>query len=128
MKQLREGVLYIVFGVLTTIVNYIVYFYCRSWDLHYIASNVISFLVAVLFAFITNKYLVFGQHEKHHLLSEFLSFLTLRLVSMAIETALLFVGVEWLLVPDGIMKLACSVLTVILNYGFSKWITFARKE
>ncbi len=133
MKQLwqssKEYILYLFFGVLTTIVNYIVYFYCRSvWELHYAISNVISFLVAVLFAFFTNKYMVFGKNETNRLFYEFFSFLSLRLVSMGVETGFLFLGVEALHIDDGIMKILVSIITVLLNYGFSKWITFAGKE
>lgn len=132
MKQKRhetlEYVLYIIFGGLTTLVNYIVYFGLKDglhW--HYTISNTLAFVVAVLFAFLTNKAYVF-QSKSTHYGKEFLSFVSLRIVSMLIETALLVIGVEWLAIDEGWMKIVVSVLTVILNYFFGKYITFARKE
>ena len=125
----QEYIVYLIFGVLTTLVNYAIYFICRDYfAIHYSVSNVIAFAIAVIFAFITNKLFVFHSSniKLNYVYKEFISFVSLRIVSMLVETLLLVVFVELLKVDDGLMKIIVSIGTIVLNYVFSKWITFRK--
>lgn len=121
---------YLFFGVLTTLVNYVVYIPCYHW-LHLSASvsNVIAWVVAVVFAYVTNKPFVFKSHDWSWKVvgPELAKFVGCRIGSGAVETAFLFVTVD-LLAWNGIyMKIITSILVVILNYVASKLLVFRRK-
>ena len=121
---------YLFFGVLTTVVNYLVYLPCYNL-LHISASisNVIAWVAAVAFAFVTNKPFVFQSHDwsASVVLPELTKFVGCRVSSGVLETAILFVTVDCLQWNGNVIKLIVSVLVVILNYFGSKLLVF-RKE
>lgn len=121
---------YLFFGVLTTAVNYLVYLPCYNL-LHISASisNVIAWVAAVAFAFVTNKPFVFQSHDwsASVVLPELTKFVGCRVGSGVLETAILFVTVDCLQWNGNVIKLIVSVLVVILNYFGSKLLVF-RKE
>ena len=120
---------YLFFGVLTTLVNYIVYLPCYNL-LHLPASlsNVISWAAAVAFAYVTNKPFVFKSHDwsAKTVGPELTKFVGSRILSGALETAIIFVTVDMLLWSGNLMKLVTSVLVVILNYVASKLLVFKK--
>lgn len=120
---------YLFFGVLTTAVNYIVYLPCYNL-LHLPASlsNVISWAAAVAFAYVTNKPFVFKSHDwsAKTVGPELTKFVGSRILSGALETAIIFVTVDMLLWSGNLMKLVTSVLVVILNYVASKLLVFKK--
>ena len=120
---------YLFFGVLTTLVNYIVYLPCYNL-LHLPASlsNVISWAAAVAFAYVTNKPFVFKSHDwsAKTVIPELSKFVGSRVLSGALETAIIFVTVDLLSWNGNMMKLVTSVLVVILNYVASKLIVFKK--
>ena len=120
---------YLFFGVLTTAVNYIVYLPCYNL-LHLPASlsNVISWAAAVAFAYVTNKPFVFKSHDwsAKTVGPELTKFVGSRILSGALETAIIFVTVDMLLWNGNLMKLVTSVLVVILNYVASKLLVFKK--
>ena len=120
---------YLFFGVLTTLVNYIVYLPCYNL-LHLPASlsNVISWAAAVAFAYVTNKPFVFKSHDwsAKTVGPELTKFVGSRILSGALETAIIFVTVDMLLWNGNLMKLVTSVLVVILNYVASKLLVFKK--
>ena len=122
---------YLFFGGLTTAVNYIVYLPCYNW-LHLSASvsNVIAWVVAVAFAYVTNKPFVFKSHDwsAKTVWPELTKFVGCRVGSGALETAIIFVTVDVLAWDGNWMKLITSVLVVILNYFASKVLVFRKKE
>mgnify|MGYP002520175616 FL=1 len=122
---------YLFFGGLTTVVNYIVYLPCYNW-LHLSASvsNVIAWVFAVAFAYLTNKPFVFKSHDwsMKTVVPELTKFVGCRVGSGVLETAILFVTVDLLQLNGNIVKLLVSVLVVILNYFGSKLLVFRRKE
>ena len=126
----REIVMYLICGVITTIVNYVVYFVLREYtNVILPLANVAAFAVAVTQAFFTNKFLVYRQYccRFSLLVKEFTSFVSLRIVSMLIETFLLFVFVTYMHWWEYGVKFLVSFLVVILNYVFGKFITFRRR-
>jgi putative flippase GtrA len=122
---------YLFFGGLTTAVNYIVYLPCYNW-LHLSASvsNVIAWVVAVAFAYVTNKPFVFKSHDwsGKTVWPELTKFVGCRVGSGALETAIIFVTVDVLAWDGNWMKLITSVLVVILNYFASKLLVFRKKD
>lgn len=120
---------YLFFGVLTTVVNYIVYLPCYNL-LHFSAavSNVIAWVAAVAFAYLTNKPFVFKSYDwsAKTVVPELTKFVGSRIVSGALETAIIFVTVDLLLLNGNVMKLITSVLVVILNYVASKLLVFRK--
>lgn len=120
---------YLFFGVLTTVVNYIVYLPCYNL-LHFSAaiSNVIAWVAAVAFAYLTNKPFVFRSHDwsAKTVVPELAKFVGSRVASGALETGIIFVTVDCLLWNGNVMKLVTSVLVVILNYVASKLLVFRK--
>lgn len=121
---------YLFFGVLTTLVNYAVYLPLYNYaGLSAAASNVIAWVAAVAFAFLTNKPFVFGSHDwsLQVVLPELGKFLGCRIGSGLAETAILFLTVDLLAWNGNFWKLLTSVLVVILNYVGSKLLVFKKK-
>ena len=136
MKKIRTWIgnhydifLYLVFGVLTTAVNYVVYLPCYNWlQLSAAVSNVIAWAVAVAFAYVTNKPFVFRSHDwsAKTVVPELAKFVGSRVASGALETAIIFVTVDCLRWNGNLMKLLTSVLVVIINYVASKLLVFRK--
>lgn len=129
----KELILYVVFGGLTTLVNFAVYFVLRFFfgEELYLWFNAIAWLLSVLFAFVTNKLWVFESKQKDLAtwVREGIPFFGARLFSLLLDMAFMFVTVSLLALPDGWMKLASNILVVIVNYLFSKlWIFRKPKE
>lgn len=126
----RDIIIYLVFGVLTTLVNYIVYIPCLSiFKLSAAVANMISWIVAVAFAFVTNKPLVFRSYDwsMGTVIPELVKFVGTRITSGALETVILLVTVDILGWNGVIWKLITSVLVVVLNYIGSKLLVFRKR-
>ena len=129
IHKYSDIVSYLFFGVLTTVVNYVVYLPCYNL-LHFSAavSNVIAWVVAVAFAYLTNKPFVFKSHDwsMKTVGPELTKFVGCRIGSGLLETAIIFVTVDCLNWNGNIWKLVTSVLVVILNYVASKLLVFRK--
>lgn len=120
---------YLVFGVLTTVVNYLVYLPCYNLlGLSAAVSNVIAWAVAVLFAYVTNKPFVFRSHDwsLQTVIPEFAKFVGCRVASGGAETLILLLTVDILGWNGNLWKLLVSVLVVIANYFGSKLLVFKK--
>ena len=129
-EKYRSILIYIIFGVLTTAVNYLVYIPCLNLlGLSASVSNVIAWCVAVLFAFLTNKPFVFESKDwsAKTVVPEFTKFVGTRVASGLLETLILLVAVDMLGWNGVIWKLVTNVIVVILNYIGSKLLVFRRK-
>ncbi len=121
--------IYLVFGVLTTVVNYAVYLPIYNFlGVSAALSNTIAWVVAVTFAYLTNKPFVFRSHDwsRETVVPELTKFVSCRVASGAMETAIIFVAVDLLGWNGNIWKLFTQVMVVILNYIFSKLIVFKK--
>lgn len=131
LSKNREIINYLVFGVLTTIVNFMVYFFAKEVvDIYYLYANVIAWFISVLFAYVTNRAFVFEKVNFgfYPILREVVLFFVARLLSGAIETVLLFLMVELIRMGSDVSKVLVAVVVVVLNYVFSKLIIFKEKK
>ena len=135
-KKQKELILYIVFGVATTAVNWIIYtFLTLVLQAGMTLSNAIAWAGAVLFAFITNKLFVFESRSMDLgiMLKEALLFVSARIFSGVFEvflpTLLVIIGLNQTLweIEGFWAKALVSVLVVILNYIVSKMLVFKKK-
>ena len=130
-QKYYDVIMYLIFGVLTTAVNYVVYLPCYNLlTLNASVSNVIAWVVSVTFAFLTNKPLVFRSKDWswNVMIPELVKFVGCRIGSGVLETAILFVTVDMLKWDGVIWKLITSVLVVIINYIGSKVLVFRKKK
>lgn len=130
-KKYQEVVIYLVFGVLTTVVDFVIYwplFHLLHWPAA--ASNAIAWVTAVIFAFVTNKPLVFQSNDWHAktLLPEIWKFIGCRIASFLFAEAFLVITVDWLQWHGLLMKALVSVVVVIINYVGSKLLVFRKKQ
>lgn len=129
-EKYRSILTYLIFGVLTTVVNYLVYIPCLNLlGLSASVSNVIAWCIAVLFAFLTNKPFVFESKDwsAGTVVPEFTKFVGTRVASGLLETVILLVTVDLLGWNGIIWKLVTNVIVVILNYIGSKLLVFRKK-
>lgn len=124
-----ELVAYLFAGVATTIVNYVVYFMATRWmGLGVMAGTWVAWVIAVAFGYVVNKAFVFHTHceSMAALAKEAASFFAMRLVSLGMETVLMFVTVELMGLNDLVMKLLVNIVVIIANYVFSKLFIFKK--
>ena len=118
---------YLFFGALTTVVNYIVYLPCYNLlSFSAAISNMIAWIAAVAFAYLTNKPFVFRSHDwsAKTVIPELTKFVGARIASGVLETGIIFLTVDLLRWNGNVMKLVTSVLVVIINYVASKLLVF----
>ena len=128
LKKYKEVIMYLIFGVLTTLIVLLSYYILTETILD--ASNaiqlqiaiVISWIVGVLFAFYTNKKLVFESNN--NIKEEFPKFVCARIVTLLMDMLVMFVGVTVLHFNHKIMKIIAQVVVIISNYVFSKLFVF----
>lgn len=130
-KKNKEIINYLIFGVLTTVVSFVVYFiFAKVFKIDEVISNVISWFFSVLFAFITNKLYVFESKEtgKKTLLKEIISFYLARLFTGVVcDLGVFTLMVKTFKINDVLSKLVTQVIVIILNYVLSKLIVFRKK-
>ena len=127
----KELISYGFWGAATTLVNYGVYFLCtEGLQLHYMLSNGLAWVLAVLFAFVVNKIFVFSSSswKRETLLGELWKFVSARVFSGVLEAAFLFVFVSVLHFPDGIIKVLVGILVILSNYVISKLFVFKKTK
>ena len=125
----KEVIYYLIFGGLTTLVNFIVYFTVKWVGVEEWISNAISWIIAVVFAYITNKIFVFESKttEKKEILKEFTSFFMCRAFSGILDIGLFWLLVEKFKFNDVIVKIILQIIVILLNYIFSKLWVFKKK-
>ena len=126
----REAILYIIFGVLTTLVDWVSYAGFWSMGLDYRVSTALSWAAAVLFAFVTNKLFVFRSFEMgfSYLWKEFTAFVACRLTTGALTMLGMVITVDVLHLNEFVGKFLVSVMSLVLNYVFSKLFIFKKRS
>ena len=130
LTKYRSFIAYGVFGVLTTVVNIVIYsFSYNTLGLSNTLSNVIAWIIAVAFAYLTNKVWVFGSTSwKWEVLKkEVVAFISCRLATGILDIVIMYICVDVMQWNALLMKIASNVLVIILNYIFSKLVIFKKK-
>ena len=127
----KEVILYVVFGVLTTVVSLVTYYICVGTFLNaenaiqLQIANIIAWIVSVAFAYITNRKFVYESTNKNKL-GEATKFVTSRIATLLMDMFIMFLGVTLLKLNDGIIKLVSQVIVIVANYVFSKIFVFKK--
>ena len=125
-KKYKEIINYLIFGGLTTLISIITYaLFAKVFHIDYLISNVLSWIIAVLFAYITNKLFVFESKSKKNI-KEITSFFFFRVVSLIMEMIILYVFVDTLHIDDLVTKIIAQVIVIVSNYVFSKVFVFKK--
>jgi putative flippase GtrA len=130
IEKYWDIVSYLFFGVCTTIVNYLIYIPCYNFfGMSATVSNMIAWVVAVAFAYLTNKPFVFRSYDwsAETVVPELTKFVGCRIGSGAAETLILFLTVDLIGWNGNVWKLLTQVMVVILNYIGSKLLVFRKK-
>lgn len=117
---------YIFFGGCTTMVNLVSFYILRRFSVQLTIANVISIVLAILFAYVVNSLFVFQDRcetLKDHV-RPFCKFISARLVTMVIEVGGVWLLVEALHMNDMMGKFLTQFLVLVLNYVFSKFFVF----
>ena len=132
----REGMRYLIFGVLTTLVNivvsaitYYLVFAKLNEELKVNLSTIIAIIAAWIFAYFTNKLYVFDSKTKNfkELIKEIISFVGCRLITAIVEIALMNLFVTVMQLNYMLMKIVVNIIIIILNFVFSKLFVFKNK-
>lgn len=117
------------FGQLATIANIIIHFLCMGFfHVHYMTATIISWFLANVFAFVTNKLWVFHSKSSSRFAywTEFLRFMLFRLFALGIDISFMYLLREWMQLGNGLAKVLTQILVGIANYLFSKFLVFRR--
>ena len=130
IKKYRSFILYAVFGVFTTVVNLVVYHLCYyEAGMSNLLSNVFAWVMAVTFAYLTNKSWVFESKSWSWsvLRVEVPAFVSCRLATGIMDLAIMYISVDILGWHAMLMKFLSNVLVILLNYVFSKLVIFKKR-
>ena len=128
-RKHKEVLLYLFFGVLTTLISWgVFYLFHYPLGVNELAANILSWIMAVLFAFLTNRAFVFSFAEKGNFFFQMLRFFASRLTTLGVEEVILFVFVTTLQYDAMLIKIFGNVVVLILNYVFSKIFVFRKAK
>ena len=127
----KEMLLYLIFGILTTIINIAVYqLFYQALAVPNLLANVIAWVVAVIFAYVTNNWFVFEDSftdwERER--KKIVMFLGARLFSLAVDELGMWLLVDRWEFDSMWSKIGMNVIVVIINYIFSKFCIFVKKR
>ena len=121
----KETILYLIFGICTTILNIIIYRGLPLLKIDFLVSTILAWFISVVFAFITNKIFVFENHNKKFL-SLFAQFFSSRILTGGLDVFIMFISVDILCFNDFIVKIISNILIIIINYLLSKMFIFKK--
>lgn len=131
MRKYKEIIMYLIFGVLTTVISLLVYYGLvytildpnNAFQLQ--IANIISWIAGVAFAYFTNRSFVFESKNRNKL-KEASNFVLARVATLIMDMAIMFVGVTILKGNDKVLKLLSQIIVVVANYIFSKLFVFKK--
>ena len=122
----KEKLLYLFFGFLTTVISIAVFaFFTEVLQIDSLISNIISWIFAVDFAFVTNRKWVFSESGQSFIVDA-LYFYLARLTTLVFEEAVIFVFITLLDLNALVVKAASQIAVIILNYLISKFVVFRK--
>ncbi len=130
VKPRKEAILYIVFGLLTTLVNLLIYQVGLLAQLDYAYANTIAFVISIIFAYVTNKIIVFKSKQEAltGLLVEFMKFIASRLGTFFLEMLGLWILIDIIGLDEVMPKYLMTAVVIVLNYFLSKWLVFKKAK
>ena len=138
LKKYKSIILYIIFGGMTTVVDWTVSFSlyylwgeaieATPWLIH--GANTIAWAAAVAFAYVTNRIWVFKSKRRGFvaIAGEIFAFAGARVFTLLLQEALMAIFFTWLGFNEYLVKIVAAVLVVILNYFISKLLVFRKKK
>lgn len=127
----KEILNYLIMGILTTLLNLIVYILLtKVGNIDFKIATTIAWFISVVFAFITNKSYVFKSSYENYskVIKEIGLFFSARILSYFIDIISMIVLVNYIMISDTIAKLIANVIVIVLNYFLSKFIIFRRND
>ena len=130
-KKYKEALLYLLFGGLTFIVSIGSFtLFERVLGMSALVANIFSWILAISFAYITNRIWVFScvAYDIVGIEKEILSFFGGRVVTLLMKEIILYVGIELLCVDSIVVKVAGQIVVIASNYFISKVLVFKEKK
>ena len=132
LVKYREIIMYVIFGVLTTVVSYVVFLLFTeviAISDNTLPANILSNAAGIIFAYITNRKFVFESKAKGFVpvAKEAAKFVSGRLFTFVLDLVFVYVAVDILKGSGAIWKLVSNVVVIILNYLISKFLVFTKK-
>ncbi len=128
-KKYKPIIFYIVFGFLTTVVNFATYTaFTRLFKISLPAATVLAWILAVTFAYFTNRKMVFGSTENGDIgmAAEAARFFLSRLATGAVDFLCMWIFADLLHLNDLAIKIAANILVIILNYAVGQIFVFKK--
>ncbi len=126
----KEIINYIIFGGLTTVTNFVVYFICtKLFSIDEVISNGIAWFLSVLFAYVTNKIFVFESKKSgfKEIIVEMSSFFLARVLSgICCDVGTFALMVKVFAINDVVAKIVTQVMVIVMNYVLSKLVIFKK--
>ena len=132
MKNYREILMYLIFGGLTTLVSLSTYFFCTAFILdakdmiQLQIANIVSWIVSVAFAYLTNKRYVFQSNNTTG--KEVGKFYLSRVSTLFMDMILMYLFVTILAFSDAIVKVVVQFVVIVSNYLLSKFLVFKEEK
>ena len=135
----KETVLYLIFGVLATVLNIVLfYLFINVWKISTGLGNIIDTIVCILFQYFTNRIWVFeSKNTGKEAIKEFIQFILARGVTAIIDQIFVVVGIDFFVAKYVVfsqqkifsigIKILSNIIVIVLNYIFSKIFVFKRK-
>lgn len=124
----KEVIFYVIFGLLTTFVNISIFYLLTLIHLDENIANIIAIVLAVLFAYFTNRKIVFNSTANtfKEKLKEFYKFMLGRAFTMVVEMVGFYLLFNIMGIQEMISKLVISVIVIVLNFFISKFFAFKK--
>lgn len=124
----KEVIFYVIFGLLTTFVNISIFYLLTLIHLDENIANIIAIVLAVLFAYFTNRKIVFNSTANtfKEKLKEFYKFMLGRAFTMVVEMVVFYLLFNIMGIQEMISKLVISVIVIVLNFFISKFFAFKK--
>ena len=130
LVKFRSQILYLVFGVSTTIINIVVYALLRMTDMPVQVAYWLAWFVAVLAAYLTNRKWVFDSQAGtvREYFDEIVKFYVARLATGVIGSGIMWIGVSWLHQNDMLWNVIQNIFVIVSNYILSKLVIFRAEK
>ena len=132
-KKYKEVIMYLIFGVLSTIICILSYYLLTitilnpNNELELQIANILSWFITIIFVYFTNRKYVFESSEDNKI-KEFAKFTFARVVTLLMDMAIMGVGVSFMHFNDLIVKIVSQVVVIVSNYVFSKLFVFKKSK